>query len=234
MAGGVDRLHLLAKEMDLTTGTLSALSIDIKGGHFEDFTWDRLLLTVQEPLSFDTGSLLNRRMLQFTTPAAAKVTAVVTEASLNRFLNSPQTLERLSVNAVGHNFLGGILAQLGGSADLGISFKEGTLSLQPNNRIVVTMQARAGMGSMAVPLPVEADTRAILKDGWINLSDTRVSTNGQEISPQLSGLVAERINALAGAGSRSQDIRFVFTDLKIAPGDRIVMTGLAYVNRLRF
>lgn len=235
MDGAVERLHLTARNMDLPKGTLAALDIDVKGGRLEDFTCDQLMFSTVGPSTFDTGSLLNRRMLQFSQPVQATVTAVVSQASLNRFLNSPTTLQRLSVNAVqGGDFLGSLLGQLGQTASLGLTFNRGNLALQPGNRMLIAMQAKAGVGELAATIPVELATSLVLKEGWVNLADTHLTSSGNEISPELSNMVLTRINALSGLATSSQDIRFAFTELNVLPGDKIVLKGIAQILRLRF
>jgi hypothetical protein len=235
MDGAVGNLHLIARNMDLTRGTLAALEIDVKGGRFEDFTCDQLSFTTASASTFDTGSLLNHRMLQFSQPVQAAVTAVVSQSNLNRFLNSPTTLQRLSVNAVqGGGLLGNLLGQLGQAAPVGLTFTGGSLALQPANRMFITMQGKAGLGELAAAIPVELGTRLVLQDGWVNLADTHLTSCGNEISPELSNMVLTRVNSLSNLATRSQDIRFSFTELNVLAGDRIVLKGIAQILRLRF
>lgn len=235
MEGAVERLHLTARDMDLPKGTLAALDVDVKGGRFEDFTCDQLTFSTIGPSSFDTGSLLNRRMLQFSQPVQATVTAIVSQTNLNRFLNSPLTLQRLSVDALqGGGFLGSLLGQLGQTAPLGLTFSSGNLTLQPGNRMLIAMQGKAGVGELAATIPVELATSLVLKDGWVNLAGTQLTSSGNEISPDLSNMVLNRINALSNLATRSPDIRFAFTELNVLPGDKIVLKGIAQILRLRF
>lgn len=236
--GAVDRLRLLARQMDLSRGTLQSLDIDVNGGHFADFTCDRLTLSTAGELSFDTGAFLNRRMLQFTYPAKAKVTALVSEASLNRFLKAPATRQHLSLSALGSNsILGtvfGALNQVAGNNFFGLTFSDASLSLQPANRVIARLVAQVGAGNFSTPLPLTCASKLALKDGWIYLYDTHITASGQELGPDLANLVAGRVNSLAQWGARSDDIHFIFTELKVVPGDRLVLTGTAEVKRLRF
>jgi hypothetical protein len=230
MDGAVDRLHLLAKNMDMRQGSLDALDMDMTGGHLQDFTFDRLSLSTQGTLTFDTGVLFNHRMLQFISPAVAQVTAVVSQESLNRFVNSPTTLNRLSVAAFKQT---GILESLLGNPNL-LTITGADVALKKNSRVFLTMQTRLGVGEMAIPVPLELNTQMVLRDGWVYLTDTHLSTAGQEISPQLSKLIVDKVNNLSSWGHRSDDIQFNFTSLKVVPGDKFVLQGTAYVRRLRF
>ncbi|HEY9869774.1 MAG TPA: hypothetical protein V6D08_11460 [Candidatus Obscuribacterales bacterium] len=230
MDGAVDRLRLVAKNMDLRQGSLAALDVEMTGGHLQDFTFDRLSLSTQGTLTFDTGVLFNHRMLQFINPAVAEVMAVVTQESLNRFVNSPNTLNRLSVAAFKQT---GILESLLGNANL-LTITGANVALQKNSRVFLTMQTRLGVGEMAIPVPLELNTQMVLRDGWVYLTDTHLTTAGQEISPQLSQLIVDKVNNLSSWGHRSDDIQFNFTSLKVVPGDKFVLQGTAYVRRLRF
>ncbi len=229
--GAVDKLNLTARNMDLTVGTLNSLAVEVTGGHFQDFTFDRLSLNTQGMLSFDTAILFNHRTLQFLTPAQAEVWAVISQDSLNRFLNSPRTLNRLSVAAAKGS---GILESLLGSNPNLMTIAGANVALQKNNRMLLSAQTRLGVGQLAVPVPLELNTQMLLKDGWLYLSDTHLTTAGQEISPQLSQLIVDKVNGLAEWGHRSDDITFNFTTLRVVPGDKFVLQGTAQIKRLRF
>jgi hypothetical protein len=233
MDGAVDNLGLVAQNLDLAQGTLAALGIDIKGGHFQDFTIDRLTLNTQGALNFDTGALLNRRMLQFNSPVLAKVNAVISQKSLNAFLNSPRTLERLAVTAQKKG-AALISSFLGPNASFGLTIAQASAQLLPANRMALVAQANLGIGQMAVPVPLELNTQLSLANGWIQLADTHLSTSGQEISPEISQAVVRKVNGLSQWGQKSDDIHFTFTDMKVLPNDRIMLSGTAEIYRLRF
>src|SRR5579883_1578816 len=65
----VDKLHLIAKDLDVREGVLKSLDIAIQGGHLRDFIFDQLRVVTAGELKFDPGILLNHRMLQFSEPA---------------------------------------------------------------------------------------------------------------------------------------------------------------------
>jgi hypothetical protein len=83
-------------------------------------------------------------------------------------------------------------------------------------------------------LPVTLITKLGLLNGWINLSNTKILTSGQELSSELSAMVIKRINRLAEWGSHNNDIHFTFTQLRVVPGDRFELVGTAEIKRLRF
>ena len=229
----VDKLHLTATDMDLKASTLKSLAITVNGGHFQEFIFDQFTLNTQGDLNFDSSLLLNDKVLQFSTPAEANVTAVVNQESLNAFLSSPITLEKLSVQA--NKRVGMLATMLGANAsNFGITLSGANVSLLKQNRVSITTNANVGMGGVGVPLPLELNGKLGLENGWIAVSDTHLNTNGQEISPQLSEMLVKKINGLASWGTKSNDIQFSFTDLKVIAGKQFILKGTAKINRLRF
>jgi len=176
--------------------------------------------------------LLNQKILQFRTPANAQVSAVISEESLNRFLKSPRTLDRLSVNS--GKKLGFLKNLLGNNANIGLTVTNGNITLDKGNRVVINMDTRLAAGGVGVPIPVQLNTRLGLRDGWVELTDTHLLTSGQEISPELSNMVVKKVNGLANWGQSTDDIIFKFTRLKVVPGNKFILEGTADVNRLRF
>lgn len=228
----VDKMHLTAKELDLNSGTLQSLAIDIKGGHFQDFTFDNLVLETAGTLNFDAGILLNQKILQFRNPATAQVSAVISQEGLNRFLKSPRTMDRLSVNS--GKKLGFLKNLLGNNANIGLTVTDGNITLDKGNRVTINMETKLAAGGIGVPIPVQLNTRLGLKDGWVELNDTHLLTSGQEISPELSNMIVKKVNSLANWGQSTDDIIFKFTKLKVIPGNKFILEGTADVNRLRF
>lgn len=231
--GSADNLHMVARNMDLTQGELKSLDIEIKGAHLQDFIVDKLTMTTQGALAFDTGLLLNQKMLQFTAPAQAQVTAVITQESLNKFLKAPTTLNRLSVTA---GKRAAVLSSLlgGGAGNFGLTIDSADLALGRSNKINLNASGKLGVSQMTVPLSAQLESRLFLQDGWVQVGDTRLMTAGQEISPQLSEILVRKINNLSNLGHKSDDIHFSFTDLKVVPGKQLVVSGTAQVSRLRF
>jgi hypothetical protein len=229
----VDKLHLLANNMDLNKGVLQSLKIDIAGGHFADFVFDQLSLATQGNLNFDPGVLLNHRMLQFTEPAQAEVTAVVSQASLNQFLNAPHTLEKLSVTATKQATA--IASLFGANANnIGLHLEGADVTLGKSNHLLINAKTSLGMGAVGVPIPLQLDAKLGLTDGWVTVSDTHLESNGQEISPALSQMLVKKINGLASWGHKSDDIQFSFTDLKVVANKQFIVHGTAQIRRLRF
>ncbi len=233
MNGSADKIHLIARDMDLTQGQLKSLFVEVQGGHLQDFIFDNLTMSSQGSLNFDPGILFNHKSLQFTVPAQAEVTATITQESLNKFLNAPRTLDRLSVTA---NQKAGLLANvLGANAPtIGITVSGANLALGKQNRVNLQVDGKIGVGQLAVPVPLEVTSQLALENGWVQVTDTHLKTAGQEISPVLSEMLVKKINSLSAYGQKSDDIKFVFTDLKVAPGKQFVLKGTAEVSRLRF
>lgn len=231
--GAAKQLHLTARNLDLNEGILKSLDISVNGGTFQDFTIDQLSLTTAGDLNFDTGIFLNHKILRFTTPAHAQVTATITQDSLNRFINSPRTLERLSYTATKS---GGMLANLLGSmgGNVGFSLTQGDIKLTKSNSVSMSLVTRVGIGQVGVPIPVDIKAKLGLKDGWLEMQDTQVSTNGQALSPEIAKLLVNKVNGLSNWGKRSDDIQFSFTELKVVPGKQFILKGTAEVKQLRF
>lgn len=231
--GSADNLHLIARDMDLNRGELKSLFVEVKGGHLQDFIFDNLTMSTSGSLNFDPGILFNHKTLQFSTPAQAEVTATITQESLNKFLNAPRTLDRLSVTA---NQKAGLLANVMGAnaPTIGITVSGATLALGKQNRVNLKVDGKVGVGQFAMPVPLEVTSQLALESGWVQVTDTHLKTAGQEISPVLSEMLVKKINALSAYGQKSDDIKFVFTDLKVSPGKQFVLKGTAEVSRLRF
>ncbi len=228
----LDRAIVQAGDMDLRQGSLNSLNIDILGGHFQQFVFDEMVLTTSGNLHFEPRALLQDKVLQFSTPARADVTVSVSQDSLNKFLADPQTLANLSVTV--SKRLGALANLFGASvSNLGITMKEAHVVLNKGNKIVIAVTADLGMGGVGVPLSFEVDAQLGIKDGWVDVTDTHLMTNGQEISPQLSEMLVKKINSLASWGHKSDDIQFDFTDIKVIPGKQFSVKGTAVIKRLR-
>ncbi|PZM80535.1 MAG: hypothetical protein DKT66_14860 [Candidatus Melainabacteria bacterium] len=231
--GAAKQLHLTARNLDLNEGVLKQLDITVNGGTFQDFTIDNLVLSTAGDLNFDTGILLNHKILRFTTPAQAQVTATISQDSLNRFINSPRTLDRLSYSATkSGGMLANLLGQMGGN--IGFSLTQGDIKLAKANSINMNLVTKVGIGQVGVPIPVAIKAKLGLKDGWVEMQDTEVSTNGQALSPEIAKLLVNKVNGLSNWGKRSDDIQFSFTDLKVVPGKQFILKGTAEVRQLRF
>jgi hypothetical protein len=227
----VDNLHVITQDLDMRQGVLGSFDIGLRGGHYEEFTIDQLRITSTTPVGFNPDALLNRRAFEFTRPASANVSAVISQNSLNRFISSPRTLQLLSQGA--QTNMPSFLNQLIGAA-LQVHFQQAALKLLPENRVQIDLKANVDVMHSESILPVTLITRLGLAQGWVNLSDTRILTSGQELSPELSALVVGRINRLAEWGSHNNDIQFTFTQLNVIPGDRFELVGTAQIKRLRF
>ncbi len=233
MHGSCKNLHLTAADLDLNKGVLQSLNINITDGHVKDFIIDSLTLSSQGAMTFDTGIMFNHRIIEFKEPTEAQVTVEISQDSLNKFMNSPSTLDRLSLNASKKS---GLIASLFGenAPSIGLSISNAKMKLEKSDRATLTFDSRVGMGQMAVPIPVEIQSKLALVDGWIQLQDTRLMTSGQELSPQISQFIVQKVNGLSNLGNRSDDIQFKFTDLKVRQGKGFVVTGTAQIKRLRF
>ena len=228
----IDRANVTASEMDFRQGSLNSLNIDIVGGRFQQFIFDEMILTTGGNLHFDPNILLQEKVLQFSTPARADVSVSVSQDSLNKFLADPHTLANLSVTV--SKRLGALASLFGaGVANLGVTMKEAHVVLNKGNKMVIAVTADLGMGGVGVPLSFEVDAQLGIKDGWVDVSDTHLMTNGQEISPQLSEMLVKKVNSLASWGHKSDDIQFDFTDIKVIPGKQFSVKGTAYIKRLR-
>jgi hypothetical protein len=229
----VDKMHLIAKNLDVKEGVLKSLDIAINGGHIDDFTFDHLDIATRGDLNFDAGVFINHKILQFNTPAEAEVTATVSQDSLNRFLNSPKTLQKLSVSA--GRKVASIASAIGlTNGNIGLNVSQADLALKRGNKVLVGFQSNVGVGQMGLPINGEIEATLGLKDGWLEVSDPHVTTQGQELPADLSGLLVKKIGGISQSTQRSQDIRFSFTDLKVSAGKQIQLKGTAQISRLRF
>jgi hypothetical protein len=226
----VDSLHVNATNLDLTAGVLKSLGVQLENAKFKDFNIDRLDMSSQGNLVFDTGMLLTHRVLQFNTPATAQVHAEISQGSLNGYLNSPRTLQKLSVTA--GQKMAALAAILG--TNFGLVFSQANIELEPQDRIKLTSTAKLGAGDAAVAVPIVADSHVGLNSGWTSLDDTHVVTAGSELPPDISRALINKINSLSNWGEKSEDIHFQFSTVKVIPDDKIVLTGTAQIYRLQF
>ena len=229
--GAADHLHLIARNLDVREGVLKSLDLNVTGGHLRDFIVDHFTLTTQGSMRFDSGVLINQKVLQFVEPTVADVTADISQESLNKFINAPSTMDRLSAQ-VGKR--AGALASIFGGKAPGLTVSNGQLVLAKGNHIDLKFDAKVGIGDLGVPMPIEIDSVLALKDGWVQVTDSKLLTSGQEISPAISQWLVKKVNELSQFGALSDDIHFKFTELKMKPGKGFYLKGTAEVNRLRF
>ena len=228
----VPELKVIADNMDFNDGTLELLKIEMVDGKFMEFAIDKLNISTKGICNFETGSLLNKRVLEFLKPVTAEVTVVVSEKALNHFLNAPETLHRLSYSAKRRV---PILSTLSGQdVRFGFNFTQATIKLLEENKVHLDLQSKLGMGKVGFGVPVSVDTRLELKDGWVNLADTKVRTRGQEMSADVAERIANRVNSLSQWVDRTDDIHFTFSELRVLPADRFELVGTAELRRLRF
>jgi hypothetical protein len=228
-----DHLHMVARHLDVQDGVLKSLQIQVQGGHLQDFIFDSLELATAGDMNFDPGVFLNHRMLQFSQPVQADVTAIISQKSLNSFLNAPKTLDRLSITA--GKRANAIASLVGMGGNIGLNVSNADLVLSKQGKVSVTVQTNVGLGLLGgVPINGTIEGRLGLKDGWLDLSDTHMSTGGQEISPDLTNLLIKKVQSISLAAQKSNDLKFTFTDLKVVPNKQIVLKGTAQIMRLRF
>ncbi len=233
MSAVVGAMHLGILGLDMKNSTLKGLEIAVRSGQFKDVAFDQLNISAQGDMTFDRNELMQNRTIHFSPPAQAQVTAVVSQDSLNRFLNNPNTLERLSTSASQKIHM--LASMLGSNANVGVSLSGANVQLEKGNHVNVGVTAKIGMGSLGMPLPLNLETKLGLNDqGWISLADTRLISNGQEISPMLSNSLVKHFNEMTDWGTRNDDLKFSFTELKVVPNKQFMVKGTAQVSRLRF
>ncbi len=232
----VDKLHLLAHNFDVQAGTLKSLDVDIKGGHVRDFIFDKLTMETAGDLKFDSGVLLNHRLLQFEQPAKANVSVVISQASLNQYLNSPRTLERFSTSATRRAGAVIGLANLVGIKinQIGLNIQSADIKLARHNQFKLDIMSKLGVGELALDINGQVQGELTLEDGALTISNPHLVTAGQDIPPELSNILLKKINLIPALSQQSEDIRFNFTELKVSAGKQIQLRGIAYVSRLRF
>ncbi len=106
-------------------------------------------------MKFDSGILLNHRLLQFEQPAQADVLVVVSQASLNQFLSSPKTLARLSTSATRKASALASLASLVGIKinQVGLTVDSASVKLARHNQFNMDFIGKVGLGELAYPFP---------------------------------------------------------------------------------
>lgn len=233
LEGSCSNLHVIARNLDVQQGVLKSLDVTVTDGHFQDFIVDHISISTQGALRFDSGILINQKTLQFLEPAQATVAIEISQESLNKFLNAPNTLDKLSYNAA--KKAGALANLIGGKIpNIGLSISNARAVLLKNNGVNITFDSKVGMGDYAIPIPVEASSQLGLVNGTVQLINTQVKTSGQEISPAINQFLVQKVNSLSAWQTRSKDIQFRFTELVIKPNKKFLVTGQAELNRLRF
>jgi hypothetical protein len=233
MSATVGAMHLGVLGLDMKNSSLKGLEIAVRSGQFKDVAFDQLSISAQGDMTFDRNELMNQRTIHFSPPIQAQVSAVVSQDSLNRFINAPGTLERLSGSA--SQKIRMLAGMLGSNANVGLHLSDASVQLEKGNRVNMGVKAQIGMGGVGVPLPLNVDTKLGLNDqGWIALSNTKLISNGQEISPMLSNMLVKHFNEMTDWGKRNDDMKFSFTELKVVPNKQFIVKGTAQVSRLRF
>jgi hypothetical protein len=228
----LDHAHIGVQGMDFRQGTLQGLSISLSGGRFEQFIFDQMNIDTDGQMHFDPALLLTEKVLQFDAPQRANISVIVSQASLNQFLSSPKTLDKISVTA--SKRISTIASFFGANAaNIGLHLTDVKVFLQKANKVVLQITANVGMGGVGVPLSFQIDAKLGIKNGWVEVTDAHLITNGQEISPQLSEALLRKVNSLASWGHRSDDIQFQFNDIKVLPGKQFVVKGTVIIKRLR-
>lgn len=231
--GNCKNIHLIARDMDLREGLLKSLDISMIQGNYRDFIVDNMKISTSGSLRFDTGVLFNKKTLQFIEPAEADVEVEISQKSLNSFIKAPGTLDKFAFSA--SKKVGAIASMFGAKLpQIGLQITDGSLKLGKKNSVNIKLDSKVGMGEMAMEIPVEVDSVLKLEDGWVKVTDTHLKTSGKEISPQLSNLIVQKVNGLASLGTKSNDIHFKFTSLKVKPNKYFIVKGKAQINRLRF
>ena len=101
---------------------------------------------------------------------------------------------------------------------LGLTLASANLAIEKHNQIAVNFESSLGMGQMGIPVNGEIEGKLNLNNGYLDVSDTHILTNGQELPPQLSNILVKKINSVASSIQKSEDIHFSFTDLKVVAG----------------
>ena len=228
----LDHAHIGLQGMDFRKGILQGLNISVTGGRFEQFIFDQMNIDTNGQMQFDPQLLLTEKILQFAAPQRANISVVVSQASLNQFLSSPKTLDKISITA--SKKISTIASFFGANAaNIGLHLTDAKVFLQKANKVSIAVTANVGMGGVGVPLSFQVDAKLGIKNGWVEITDTHLITNGQEISPQLSEALLKKVNSLASWGHRSDDIQFQFDDIKVLPGKQFVVKGTVIIKRLR-
>ena len=232
----VDKLHLVANKLDVQAGTLKSLNIEVKGGHVRDFIFDKLSMDTTGDLNFDSGIFLNHRLLQFSRPAQANISVLISQTSLNQFLNSPRTLERFSSSATRRAGAMIGLANLVGIKinQIGFNIQSANVKLARHNQFKLTVISKVGVGDLALNINAEIQGELTLQDGVLIIANPHLVTAGQEIPPELANILLKKINLIPALSQQSEDIHFNFNELKVSAGKQIQLHGIAYVSRLRF
>jgi hypothetical protein len=208
------------------TGEISRLIVTVIDINTKDLYLNRLGFTLNN-VNFTPERLIKDQELILKNPVRAKAYIQITETGINQTLNQPKVLEKLSnvtrtkIKKLGIELSGGL-----------ISFQEPEARILENNRIEIAMKATL---SNLVGFPVKYSAILTLVDSKLALVNPRLNASGVTLPGEVTQILNNKLSELLDVDKRLKDDAQVnITDVKVIPGQYVLINGDAIIHKLRY
>ncbi len=217
----VGRVTLTGSGVDFRNGTLQGLKADILEGDFDNLMVDKLAL-VAPAFSFDTMQLLNNRAFVLSQPVNAKVSVVMSEAGINRFLANPKTLSKIEKS----------LQKQTGGIKL-ITFSNPSFTLAGGNKVKMNV---TGLVAQGLTVPLEMTGRLAIQSGQLGIQDMQISSGGNQMQLPLDVAKSfqDKINEMIDFKKLGKNAMVITADSMKVSGKTLNIEGHATLTKLSF
>lgn len=223
----VFKLNIIARGLNFAEGKVDYLTIMCLGFQDKNIILDKLTLTLNN-VNFDPENLFSKQQFLLSSPVDAKASVILTETSINSFLNSPKTLENLSqiskvkIKKFGLELNSGL-----------ISFIEPHAKILPNDTLQIDMLA--SLGNM-INFPVRFSTRLAIANNNLILASPLLNTSGMDLPPEVAQILNAKLNQLIAREQDKikDDAEISVTSIETIPGTHIALSGKALIKKLKF
>jgi hypothetical protein len=220
------RLELDLKTIDIQAGTLKGVNLRYNDGIIErlpiqQFSLNSLpLANGVSAVSFDAFELVNFQRLVLRQPIAADVRIVLSEAGLNQFLSSPETIQKLE-------------SQLAKQTGIALAtFNDVSIRLSRGNVISVSMSVTL---AQALQANMTLTGKLVAKNGGVEVTRLKMESNGNPFPFDVSGILTEQINKTLDVKRFTKKSGIALTVNQIhLTGSTLTLVGVGQVNRLSF
>lgn len=215
-----DGMSLAIQGVDVPTGSMKGLTLNVNGGMFEMIPVDEFRLQ-SGAFAFDPYEFLNNRRIIVTKPVEANVSLRISEASLQKFIAHPETLSRLEA---------AIAKQTGGMKLITLS--NPSLSLLGKDNIRIGMLVTAA-GAIAAPVEM-AGRLALNSNGSMVVQNLAVSSGGAPLPVDLASSVQDRLNKLMDFQKLGKDTFSIKANTLSLKGKTLFLEGKTQMTKLEF
>lgn len=217
----VGRIILTGSGIDFRNGTLQGLKADILEGDFDSLLVDKMAL-VAPAFSFDTMQLINNRSFVLSQPVTAKVSIVISEAGLNRFLANPKTLGKIEK---------AIQKQTGGIKL--VTFSNPSFHLAGGNKVKMNV---TGVVAQGLSVPMEMTGQLAIQAGQLVIQNMQITSSGNQLELPLDVAKSfqSKINEMIDFKRLGKNSMVINADTMKVTGKTLNIEGHATLTKLQF